>query len=323
MRSTPPLRDSTSSATSRDRAIGRVEILLSAVGYGFIGIFGKRAFAAGLAPGEFLTLRFALAAALLWVFVLVARRDALRVGRRQVLACAALGVFGYALFTTLYFHALEGLSASLTSLLLYTFPVIVTVAAWLLFKEPVGWRRGLALPVVSAGLVMLLWGNLEVTNWGAVGLALAAAVFYSAYILASSRLLGGMDSLVAGLLIMTAAAVALAIVELPPPARVAAMDAAAWGSVVGIAIVSTLGPLVLFLRGLKRLTNAEASILSLLEPLTAVVAAALLLGERLSAVQMAGGALVLAALALSSLGHGTSRLRKGATDGTDRTDRHR
>ena len=314
MTSTQASPASSSRATSRDRLIGRVEILLSAVGYGFIGIFGKRAFASGLEPGEFLTLRFALAASLLWIFVLATRPRDARIGRRQLLSCAALGVFGYALFTTLYFTALTGLSASLTSLVLYTFPVIVTVAAWALFKEPVGWRRALALPVVSVGLVLLLWGDLAVTNWGAIGFALASAVFYSAYVLASSRLLRGIDSLVAGLYIMTAAAVALAVVDLPSAAKVAAMDSAAWGSVVGIALVSTLGPLVLFLRGLKRLTNAEASILSLLEPLTAVVAAAVLLGERLAAVQLVGGALILAALALSSLSG------RQAADDADNTD---
>jgi drug/metabolite transporter (DMT)-like permease len=279
-------------------------VVLSAAGYGFIGIFGKRAFAAGLAPGEFLTLRFAIASAALWAFMLVARRRDLAVTRRQLAACAALGVFGYALFTTLYFHALRGLSASLTSLILYTFPVIVTVAAWALFKEPIGWRRALALPVVGVGLVLLLSGDIAVTSWGAVGLALASALFYSAYILASSRLLRGLDSLVAGLYIMTAAAVALAVVGCPTPAEVAALDASAWGSVLGIATVSTLGPLVLFLRGLSKLSNAEASILSLVEPLTTVAAASVLLGERLSPLQLAGGALVLGALVLSSLRSG-------------------
>ncbi|HEY7184035.1 MAG TPA: EamA family transporter, partial [Blastocatellia bacterium] len=48
--------------------------------------------------------------------------------------------------------------------------------------------------------------------------------------------------------------------------------------------------------------NAEASILSLVEPLTAVVAASLLLGERLAPLQVLGGALILGALAFSSLG---------------------
>lgn len=284
----------------RSRAIGRLEIVLSAVGYGFIGIFGKRAYAAGLAPGEFLTLRFSLASLLLWSFVVVARRGGIRITRTQLLSCAALGVLGYALFTTLYFYALTGLSASLTSLLLYTFPVIVTVAAWALFKEPIGWKRGLALPVVAVGLVLLLWGDINVTSWTAVAFALGSAVLYSSYILASSRLLRGMDSLVAGLYIMTAAAIALAIVDAPSPAKIASFDAGVWTAVVGIAIVSTLGPLILFLRGLKSLTNAEASILSLVEPLTAVVAATALLGEHLAPVQLIGGALVLGAMVISS-----------------------
>lgn len=281
--------------------VGRFEVLLSAAGYGFIGIFGKRAYAAGLAPGEFLTMRFLVASCALWPLMLVFRRSALRVTRRQLVACVALGVFGYASFTTLYFHALRGLSASLTSLLLYTFPVIVTVAARVLFGEPIGWRRAVALPVVGVGLVMLLWGDVAVTSWTAVGLALGSAVLYSAYILASSRLLRGVDSLAAGLYIMTSAAVALALVDRPSAAAVAAFDSATWGSIVGIATLSTLGPLVLFLRGLEKLSNAEASILSLVEPLTAVVASAVILGERLAPVQFAGGGLILAALALSSL----------------------
>lgn len=289
------------SPDARLHAIGRLEIVLSAVGYGFIGIFGKRAYAAGLAPGEYLTMRFAIASAVLWAFMLVARRRDLAVSRRRLVACAALGVFGYALFTTLYFHALEGLSASLTSLLLYTFPVIVTLAARVLFKERIGWRRAVALPVVAAGLVLLLRGDVAVASWGAVAFALASAVLYSAYILASSRLLRGVDSLVAGLYIMTAAAVALALVDLPSPERIASFDAGTWGAVLGIAVVSTLGPLVLFLRGLEKLSNAEASILSLVEPLTAVVAASLILGERLAPLQILGGALILGALAFSSV----------------------
>lgn len=289
------------SVDPRRAAIGRVEILLSAAGYGFIGIFGKRAYAAGLGPGEFLTLRFALAAGALWIFMLVARRRDVVVTRAQLLSCCALGVGGYAVFTTLYFHALQGLSASLTSLLLYTFPVMVTVAARLMFDEPIGWKRGVALPVVGVGLVMLLWGDIVVNAWSAVAFALGAAVLYSAYVLASSRLLRGLDSLVAGLYIMTAAAVSLAVFDCPSPAEVAALDASAWGSVVGIATMSTLGPLVLFLRGLEKLSNAEASILSLVEPLTAVVASAIILGERLSAIQLTGGALILLALVFSSI----------------------
>jgi drug/metabolite transporter (DMT)-like permease len=280
--------------------VGRIEVVVAAAGYGFLGVFGKQAYAAGLGPGEFLTMRFMFASGLLWIYVLAARRKILFTDRRRVLVCAALGVFGYALFTSLYFHALKDLSASLTSLLLYTFPVMVTIAARLLFHEPIGWKRGIALPIVAAGLVMLLWGDMAVRNWAAVVLALGSAVFYSTYILASSRWLRGIDSMAAGLYIMTAAAVALFIVAHPSAAQLRGLDAGAWTAVFGIAILSTLGPLVLFLRGLEKLSSPEASILSLVEPMTAVASASVLLGERLAPIQIAGGAIILAAMALST-----------------------
>lgn len=276
--------------------------MLSAAGYGLLGVFGKTAYAAGLEPGELLTLRFGLAALVLWAYVFAARRELVRLDWRRIAVCAALGVFGYALFTSLYFRALTSLSASLTALLLYTFPVIVTVAARLLFDEPIGWRRGAALPVVAAGLVMLLWGDMTVTDWAAVGLGLGSALFYSTYILASSRAIRSMHGLTAGLYIITAAAVALAAVSTPSAEKLASLDAAAWATIAGIALLSTVGPVILFLKGLEKLSSAEASILSLVEPITAVLSAALLLGERLAPVQLAGGALILAALAFSSLG---------------------
>lgn len=281
-------------------AIGRIEVVAAAAGYGFLGVFGKQAYAAGLGPGEFLTMRFVAAAAILWVYVLVARRSALVWDRRKIAACAALGVFGYALFTSLYFHALKDLSASLTSLLLYTFPVMVTIAARVLFGEPIGWKRGVALPIVAAGLVMLLWGDITVHNWVAVALGLGSAVFYSTYILASSRWLRGVDSMIAGLYIMTAAAIALFAIAHPSIEQLRGLDARAWTAVAGIALVSTLGPLVLFLRGLEKLSSPEASILSLVEPMTAVLSATVLLGERLSFVQVLGGAIILGAMALST-----------------------
>lgn len=279
---------------------GRLQVVASAVGYGFIGVFAKRAYEAGLEPGELLTLRFGIAAAILWGYALVVRRGVPRVSARMLAVFGLLGLFGYALFTTLYFHALTGLSASLTALLLYTFPVIVTLGARALFGERIGPKRAIALPVVTVGLVLLLWGEMHVTNWVYVALGLGSAVFYSGYILSSSRMIRAVDGLVAGVFITTAAALSLAVVAVPPAAKLASLGTEAWISVLGLAILSTVGPVILFLKGLEKLTSAEVSILSLVEPITAVVFAALLLGERLAPVQIAGGVIILAALAFSS-----------------------
>ena len=70
----------------------------------------------------------------------------------------ALGAVGYGAQAGAYFAALERLDASLLSLLVYTFPVIVTVAAIALGRERASRRTAVALALASAGLVLVLAG---------------------------------------------------------------------------------------------------------------------------------------------------------------------
>jgi drug/metabolite transporter (DMT)-like permease len=291
------------------RFIGLVQIVTAAVGYGLLGIFGKRAYEAGMQPGDLLALRFLLASAVLWSYMLIAKRSALRITFRQAAYSIALGVLGYALFSTLYFEALKGLSVSLTVLLLYTYPVIVMIGSWLLFKERVTRGQVIALLMVCVGLVALLSSNVAVVKGSAIALALASAVMYAAYILASGRLVASLNPLTAGLYIMTAAAVAL-IVRAPTALwQVDKLSFAAWTAVIALALISTVGPMVLFLMGLEKISGTEASLLSTMEPVTATIAAAFVLGESLSPLQLLGGGLVLAALVVSSLSRQSSQIK--------------
>lgn len=283
------------------RLVGVMQIIGSAIGFGLIGVLGKRAFEAGAVAGELLALRFLLATIILWTYVLFTRRRILKMSAREILSCAALGVCGYAVFSTLYFNALEGLTASLTVLLLYTYPVLVTLGARLFFKERVTRVQWLALPVVIAGLVLLLWGNIRVEKWGAVVLGLLSALFYAGYILASSRVLQRVNPLAAGLYIITAGTVALLLWSPRALARAFELNSEVWISIIGLVLFSTVAPMILFLMGLEKLTSTESSLLSTVEPLTATVAAILVLDEKLSLVQALGGTLVLAALVVSTL----------------------
>jgi len=286
---------------SRERLIGIIEILVSGVGFGFLGIFGKSAYAAGLTPGELLALRFLIASSLLALWLALFRRDVLRLTRQELVSSVLLGASGYAVFSSCYFIALKGLSASLTVLLLYTYPVVVTVGARLIFGEPLGPRARVALPLACAGLLMLIWGDFSVTRPAALLFGLGSSVFYSAYILASRRYLRGAHPFASALVIQAAAGITLGAIHLHDPDRLATLAAGARvlaPPVFGIAVVGTLFPITLFLSGLRRLTSAETSILSTAEPATAIIAAGLLLGERLSATQLLGGAAVILAMLL-------------------------
>ena len=73
-------------------------------------------------------------------------------------------------------------------------------------------------------------------------------------------------------------------------------DVAGWASLVVIAVVCTALAILTFFGGLARLGATATSVLATVEPVVTVALAAVLLDERLTAVQLTGGLLVLGAV---------------------------
>jgi drug/metabolite transporter (DMT)-like permease len=286
---------------SNSTLIGVLQLAAAGFGFGFLGIFGKLAFRSGLTVGELLTLRFLSAAILLGGFLFVFARHRLRIETRQIFICAALGILGYAVFASLYFKAIEGVSVALASLLLYTYPVMVILGARLLFKERLTSTQWIAMPVAIGGLGLLLYGDTQVNSPLALIAGVGSAFCYALYILASSRLQAKIDPVTSGTYVIAFAALGLLLIHRPDPSRMLSLTSHQWLVVAGIAVVSTVGPLILFLSGLQKLGNAQASLLSTAEPLTAAAAGAMVFGESMSGLQLVGGALILGGMALTVL----------------------
>jgi drug/metabolite transporter (DMT)-like permease len=281
-------------------AAGPLLCLASAAAFGAMAVFGKLAYDEGATVGTLLAIRFAAAAALFWVLVAAtgAGRGLRRTPRRDVALALALGAVGYSAQAGGYFAALQRIDASLLSLLLYTFPAIVTVAAIALGRERASGRRLAALAVASAGLVLVLAG----AGAGALdplgtALGLGAAAVYATYILCSEGIAGRLHPLVLSAFVCTGAAGTLTVgAAVTGDLHPGDVTAAGSGWLACIAVVSTVGAVSLFFAGLRRVGPTAASILSTVEPVVTVVLAFLVFGEALSAVQLAGGALVLGAV---------------------------
>src|SRR3954469_25689484 len=128
--------------------------LASGVAFGAMAVFGKLAYAEGATVGTLLALRFLFASGLFWLPAAARRMPP----ARDVALGLALGAGGYALQAGCYFAALERIDASLLSLLLYTFPAIVAVAAVALGRERLDARKVAALALATAGLVLVVAG---------------------------------------------------------------------------------------------------------------------------------------------------------------------
>jgi drug/metabolite transporter (DMT)-like permease len=282
------------------RSSGTLICLGSGAAFGAMAVFGKLAYGEGATVGTLLAVRFALAAGLFWALVLAggAARDVRALSRRDLAAGLGLGALGYALQSGCYFAALQRIDASLLSLLLYTFPAMVAAAAIALGRERLDARRLTALALALGGLVLVVAG----AGTGALdplgaALAITAALVYTTYIIVSDGIVGRMRPQVLSALVCTGAAASLTVGSaVIGQLRPEDVTAAGWGWLASLTVVSTVGAIVLFFAGLRRVGPTTASILATVEPLVTVVLAFLVFGERLGAVQLVGGALVLSAV---------------------------
>lgn len=295
--------------------MGVLLCLVSAAGFGAMAIFGKLAYAQGVSPDALVVVRFTLAALLLWGLSLVqgrrtadmgspSRREA---GRRTIAIALALGAFGYATQASLYFLALDRVDASLVTLLLYTYPALVTIAAAVLGREPLTVLRLAALLVASAGTALVLYGS-GVSDFDVLGLvfAFSAALTYTVYILVGDTTVKQMPPLQLTTLVMTGAAISLSLRALLTGGVDLGFPFMGWLWIGCIVVVSTVIASTAFFAGLHRTGPATASILSTFEPVTTIALAALVLGESIGRLQLAGGALVIASVLLIQFGSSPS-----------------
>ncbi|WP_255988806.1 DMT family transporter [Chitinolyticbacter albus] len=279
------------------RRAGILLILLSALAFGLMPIFGSWSYAAGVDTQGLLIIRFSIAAAVM--IVIMVWRGARWPRGKVLLGLAAMGGIGYAGQAFSYFTALQYANAALAALLLYLYPAIVTVlSAWLL-RERLRRRVWAALALASLGLALTIGTALQGKALG-IAFGIAAALIYSCYILAGSRLTPRAGALPAATVVMLSAAVVMwgstAFATPHWPA-----NATGWAATLAIAIVSTVIAIFAFLAGLDRLSAAEASTLSTLEPVVSVLLAAWLLAVPLTALQWLGGATILIAALVISL----------------------
>ena len=293
--------------------MGLALCLISAACFGAMAIFGKLAYEAGVSPEALVLLRFVLAAAILGGLLIrpgyrvihpTAGRPSSGAStlRRPILTALGLGAIGYATQASLYFAALERIEAPLVALVLYTFPVMVTVGAVLLGRDRLTSARVVALVTASCGTLLVLVGagTVRFDTLGVV-LAFGAAVAYTVYILVADTTVHQLPPVLLAALIMIGAAVSLAARAVLTGGVGFAFDIAGWFWITCIAVVSTVVAMLTFFGGLKRTGPSTASILSTFEPVVTTVLAAAVLNEFLSPVQLAGGLLVLLSVVVVQL----------------------
>jgi drug/metabolite transporter (DMT)-like permease len=274
---------------------GTLMVFAAAAGFGTIGVFGEVAASIDLALSTMLPVRFALATVVVAAVALA--RDWSLPGGRTLASTLGLGVV-YTLMTLFFFVSLRHLTAGLATIVLYTYPALVVLLSAAVLGESVTARKLAALALSTAGVALVVWTDTAGADPVGVALALAAALCYAVYTAGSRSVVprATPEGVMLGVLIGTTLSMA----------GYGALDgglalpsgSAEWGVVLGLVVLSTVLPHLLFYEGVSRIEAGRVGVVSTVEPVVTVVLGALLLGERVTLVTVAGGALVLAGVVL-------------------------
>ena len=279
--------------------VGFLSVLLAGIGFGFLGIFGRLAFESGLSVGELLTARFSIAGILLLFSLFIYNRKLIFLPKKQILISFLLGFLGYAVFSTLYFTSIQGLSVSLAAMILFTFPIFVSLGSWIFLKHTLTKKQILSLIISTLGLVLLVWGPLFIKSLSSILFAFSAAITYSIYVIVSGQVQKNVHPISSSLYVILAAGLGLFVFHQPNLYKLMSLTSEQYFYILGLSIVCTILPISLFLFGLQKMKSSIASIIVTIEPVVAAVAAFFILNEKLEPHQYLGMIFVIIALLLT------------------------
>lgn len=267
--------------------------------FGMIVVLGKRVLERGMSVESMLAYRYGVAAAVL-VVILGALRRPLLSERGERLGLGALALL-YALESTFFFTAARHGTAAAVTLLFFTYPVVVTVAAWLVGRGvPAGMTLiALVCALAGAGIVIGTGAGLSVETTGVV-FALGAAVVYSGYLVGSDLLMRRTTPTTGALWVSAGASLGLLAFAAVSGRSTLPQVPADWWSILVMG-VATAGAFVCLLGALQRLGAVRTAIVSATEPLAAAALGFVFLDESVSAGTAVGGALILVAAVTASL----------------------
>jgi drug/metabolite transporter (DMT)-like permease len=279
------------------RFTGILLIIISAASFGTLAIFGRLLYADGLDTFSLLFLRFSFAACIM-AFLLLLRRESFPRGK-VLLQLIGMGALGYAGQAFSFLSAIKYASAGLVALLLYLYPMFVFVLSATILREKVTRLKVAALLLALTGTAL----TVDPAGGQLIGILLAilSAVIYSIYIIVGTNVMKQVSAIQSSLVIFASAALVYGTLTAIRGPHFPATNMG-WLGIAGIVLVATVIPVATFLAGLERIGPTNASMLSTLEPVVTVLLAGLLFGERLKAITILGGGLILVAVILLTRG---------------------
>lgn len=280
----------------------RITMVIAMAIFGTLGLFVRNV---ALSSGELALYRAVLGAALIGVYLLF-NRSQIHFGniRRDipilVLSGIAMGVNWIFLF-----EAYNYTSVSVATLSYYFAPVIVTAVCPFLFHERMTRRQMICFLMSTLGIVLIIdvsgFGSGS-ADWIGVMYGLGAAMFYTTVVILN-KFIRNVDGIPRTFLqLVSSLVILIPYVLFNGGFHLAELESVGLINLLIVGIFHTGITYCMYFSSIKELPGQEASILSYIDPLVAVLVSFVFLGESMTWLQIVGGVLILAFALWNELG---------------------
>jgi drug/metabolite transporter (DMT)-like permease len=285
------------------RVIGTLFVFLSSTGFATVPTFTMKIYEHDTNAMGVMSVRFTLAAALMFIVRAVMVRDTPWPSIKNTAKLLVWGVCVTGISLT-YFIAINDIDTGLAIVLFYANPLFIVFGSWIIWKKRPSKNVLISLVFTMIG-VFITVGQIGNASLGAVALVLLSAIFFTIYLLGLSHSLEQTDVITSVVLVNAGGAISYWLLHVTSPGSLTSKfphDSVAWLYVAGLVIFGTVTPILAGFAGLKRVGPNMVSVLTTLEPVLAIAAGVIFLAEDLTVNRVIGASFVIGALiALSVL----------------------
>lgn len=256
-------------------------VIIGSIAYGFLPIFVKNIIAYNYSSLSIVFYRYFLTAIFLFIIILVTKKS-FKITKRQFIELFIFSIIGLGLTFFFLSQSLLYISAGLSNMIHFGYPVIVLLVMIFMFKEKANILKILSIIFAVVGIV-LLTQVVEVESFLGVIYALITTITYGSYIIANKKCsFSEVDTMVSLFYMSLFVSIAFFIAGMFTGSLQVLNNLYVFWNFAVISLVCTIFSLGLLLYGVKRLGSSLASILNMFEPATTVVASIFIYKESLT-----------------------------------------
>lgn len=282
---------------SKNKAIGTLLIIISALTFGSLPLFSNFAYKQGTPVNTLLFLRFFTASVILWVYILI-KKLPFKTSKYVFIHLLLISFMGYAVSASGLFYAYKYISSSLATMIIYCYPIIV-VAYEMLLSKKVDYKKCICLSLTSIGLILIVFTGPVKANFIGILLALISAIAYAYFCIGlENKSTKSLNSIVISTYVMTFCMIIYFFQCTFTKETLLAPNYSSLFYSLILGVLCSIIPTVTLYEGIKKIGVGNSVILSSFEPVFACVLGGVFLKELITVNMIIGGIIIILSLIL-------------------------